>query len=268
MISPDEIPEVNIPTEIHFTRFGTNQYPGNEPQFKDEKSFKIFCHINEPTTSRWVEPVDNIIKYHKKYDKIVSSNPNVLQNCDNAVFMAYGTTWLNKSKHHLDSFGNFHESFATLIKNPSVSMICNNLQGKSGYSLRHIIHSYRDNIQGITNFYNSTRFPIHGLPYLPNDDKIHLFNSMYSIAIESSSEINYFTEKLIDCLITKTIPIYWGCLNIDEFFDTSYWVKLEDLFTFKFNEEYYNKNLNKIEDNFTKAKVYCENIIERILKVT
>ena len=55
---------------------------------------------------------------------------------------------------------------------------------------------------------------------LPEDDKKHLFKSQFSIAIESTSVENYFSEKLIDCLITKTIPIYWGCPNIEEFFDT------------------------------------------------
>jgi hypothetical protein len=30
---------------------------------------------------------------------------------------------------------------------------------------------------------------------------------------------NWFTEKLIDCFQTKTIPIYIGCDNISEFFD-------------------------------------------------
>lgn len=268
MISPEEIPEVDDMTEIHFSRFGVNDVPGMNPNFINKDAKKIFCHVNEPTTSRWVETPNDIIKHHKQYDKIVSSNPEVIKNCSNAIFMAYGTTWLNKSKHHSDSFGHFTEQLGTLPKNHSISMICNSLHGKSGYNLRHAIFSYRDNIQIAKNFYSSTRFPIDGLNLLPEDDKIHLFNSMYSIAIESSSEINYFTEKLIDCLITKTIPVYWGCPNIHEFFDTSYWIKIEDVFAFDFSENYYNDNLNKILNNFEQAKPYCENILQRILKVT
>ena len=31
---------------------------------------------------------------------------------------------------------------------------------------------------------------------------------------------NWFTEKVIDCFQTKTIPIYIGCPNIDKYFDT------------------------------------------------
>lgn len=268
MVSPEQIPIVDTDTEIHFTRFGTNRIPGMSPNFSNKDAKKIFCHVNEPSTSRWVESRDNIIKYHSYYDKIVTSNPEVLNNCNNAVFMPYGTTWLNKSDHHADSLGHFTEELGILTKNLSLSMICNSLHGKSGYNLRHVIYSNHNNIKIPKNFYSSTRFPIGGLELLPDDNKIHLFSSMYSIAIESSSEINYFTEKLIDCLITKTIPVYWGCPNIHEFFDTSYWIKVEDIFSFDFSEKYYIENLNKILDNFELAKPYCENILNRILKVT
>jgi hypothetical protein len=267
MISPEEIPDVSSSTEIHFTRFGKNQFPNGEPSFTDENSYKIFCHVNEPTTSRWVEPIENIIKYHKKYDKIVTSNPEVLDKCSNAKFMVYGTTWLNKSKHHPDSFGKFTDDLGTLKKELSLSMVCGSLSGKPGYNLRHAIFQNQDKILVSKKFYSSTRFIIPNVPTLPNDNKIHLFNSMYSVAIESTEEVNYFSEKLIDCLITKTIPVYWGCPNISDFFDISYWLNVDDLINFNFTDEYYYNNLEKINNNFEKAKQYCDNIIERILKI-
>ena len=31
----------------------------------------------------------------------------------------------------------------------------------------------------------------------------------------------------MDCLLTKTIPIYYGCPNISEYFDTRGWIILE-----------------------------------------
>lgn len=41
----------------------------------------------------------------------------------------------------------------------------------------------------------------------------------YSVVIENDTSENYYTEKLTDCLLTGTIPIYYGCPNIGEFFD-------------------------------------------------
>lgn len=267
MISKEEIPDVDIPTEIHFSRFGINSQQGYSPNFIDQNTKKIFCHINEPTTSRWVEKIENIIQYHNAYDKIVTSNPVILDKCSNAVFMAYGTTWLNKSKHHEDSLGKFSEDLGNIKKELSLSMICGFLHGKPGYNLRHSIFQQQHIINVPKKFYSSTRFPLRDVPQLPNDDKINLFGSMYSVAIESTSEINYFTEKIIDCLITKTIPVYWGCPNIDKFFDTSYWIKIEDIFNFQYTDEYYTNNIDKIKSNFEKAKPYCENLFKRVIEV-
>lgn len=41
---------------------------------------------------------------------------------------------------------------------------------------------------------------------------------MFSLAIENCSQENYWTEKLIDCFLTYTIPVYYGAPNVFEFF--------------------------------------------------
>ena len=45
-----------------------------------------------------------------------------------------------------------------------------------------------------------------------------LFPYQRSIAIENSSQQDYFTEKLVDCFMTWTVPIYFGCPNIHSIF--------------------------------------------------
>ena len=40
----------------------------------------------------------------------------------------------------------------------------------------------------------------------------------FTIAIENTCHDHYFTEKIINPLIYNTIPIYWGCKKIDEYF--------------------------------------------------
>lgn len=49
-----------------------------------------------------------------------------------------------------------------------------------------------------------------------------LLDYEFSIAIENSVETNYFTEKITDCVLTDTTPIYYGCENISQFIDSSY----------------------------------------------
>ena len=55
---------------------------------------------------------------------------------------------------------------------------------------------------------------------LLTDSKECLYYSMFNISLENSKQTNYFSEKIIDCFLTFTIPLYMGCLNIGEYYDT------------------------------------------------
>jgi len=42
---------------------------------------------------------------------------------------------------------------------------------------------------------------------------------MFHIAVENVRHNNWYTEKIGDAFASKTIPIYWGCPNIGDYFD-------------------------------------------------
>lgn len=70
-------------------------------------------------------------------------------------------------------------------------------------------------------FNTETGVDIYGYEYKSLHPKFKddaLFPYKFSIAIENSSQENYFTEKINDCFLTWSIPIYWGCPNISEYF--------------------------------------------------
>lgn len=48
-----------------------------------------------------------------------------------------------------------------------------------------------------------------------------LYGYKYSLAFENSCHDNYFTEKIIDCFLSWTKPIYYGCSNISKYFPKS-----------------------------------------------
>jgi hypothetical protein len=56
-----------------------------------------------------------------------------------------------------------------------------------------------------------------------------LLDYYYSISIENCSERDYFSEKLTDCILTNTVPIYYGCPNVDRFFSKTNIIQLSDL---------------------------------------
>jgi hypothetical protein len=51
----------------------------------------------------------------------------------------------------------------------------------------------------------------------------------YSIAIENSQVPHYWTEKIADCFLAGTVPIYWGCPNIEDYFPSDAMIRLESL---------------------------------------
>ena len=92
------------------------------------------------------------------------------------------------------------------------------------YSVRqHIIDNMHE-LNVPTQFYITTwnkdlhkKYP--HVPLLP-DSKQCLYYSMFNISLENSKQNNYFSEKIIDCFLTFTIPLYIGCTNIGEYYDT------------------------------------------------
>ena len=70
------------------------------------------------------------------------------------------------------------------------------------------------------------------------------------------------TEKLVDCLITGTIPIYWGCPNVGDFFDTDGMIIVNNLEEVQamvgtLNENEYIKRIEAVKKNLELAKQYA-----------
>lgn len=42
----------------------------------------------------------------------------------------------------------------------------------------------------------------------------------YHISLENSSQKHYWTEKISDCFLAETYPIYYGCTNLTDYFPT------------------------------------------------
>lgn len=281
----------NFPCEIHFTRFGRcNRLHNNiNPiQFDDPNSYKVFVSCNEPASSPNREPPWRIVQNAYQYDLILTTDPEVLDQVSNSVLFPYGTTWLSKeNKKHNDCLGVFDEDILQQIndKQNTISFMSTNHFGHAGYEMRRLIWNNRHLIKPKTVFYSSTRFITNqpswnGMQFsntihdglLPNDDKINLFKSMFSIVVESNQEPWYFSEKIIDPLLTKTVPIYWGCTNIDKIFDINGILQFNTIEEFfeKINsitEDTYEQLKPYIEKNYIIAKQYGRSIFDRVKEV-
>lgn len=157
---------------------------------------------------------DWIINNHERYFAILTHEEKILRACPNAYLMEFGTTWIHEYSFPLKEF--------------SVSTILGFKRILAGHRLRKKLWDKRKKITLPKKFFASGEGPRSRFPFLRlhkrnelilGNSKFPLFDSQFHIAIENTKQNNWFTEKLIDCFQTKTIPIYWGCPNIGKYFD-------------------------------------------------
>ena len=79
-----------------------------------------------------------------------------------------------------------------------------------------------------------------------------LCDYMFSIAIENAEYETYFTEKLLDCFATGTIPVYLGAPNIWNYFNKDGIIDLTE--EFYISDELYYSKIDAIEDNLERVK--------------
>ncbi|PKN51132.1 MAG: hypothetical protein CVU55_13440 [Deltaproteobacteria bacterium HGW-Deltaproteobacteria-13] len=48
----------------------------------------------------------------------------------------------------------------------------------------------------------------------------------YSLAVENSCSPDYWTEKLADCFLSWTVPFYYGCTNLEEYFPEESFIRI------------------------------------------
>lgn len=92
------------------------------------------------------------------------------------------------------------------------------------YSRRYELWKRRDEIVVPKAFFASvSRGQVPGdmhLHKLPTDSKRWVFQHQFHIAMENCCQVDYMTEKLFDCFRARVVPIYWGCPNVADYFDT------------------------------------------------
>jgi len=210
-----------------------------------------------------------LIENYQKYHTIITYNQNVLDKCPNAISYIYGTTWVNK---------NYYNNIDINKKQFHISVLSGTklMNSAPGHKFRQIIHHNQHLLIDfpITFFRSSQQKPIikdyGNNPLLEPNTTTHSKNKLFedfqfAIVIENSKQLNYFTEKIMDCILTKTIPIYWGCPNIADFFDTSGWIILETNTVEELSnkmrcltKEYYSLYKDIIEKNHKTAQKYTD----------
>ncbi len=136
-------------------------------------------------------------------------------------------------------------------KSKNASIIVSEKRSTEGHKLRHDI---------VSRFAEKYKVDVYGRGYNKIDSKLEaLRDYRYSIVVENERSEGWFTEKVVDCIVCGTIPVYWGdptigirFMNIPQFDSIE---ALENMLS-GLTDQAYTNSLSLIRSNFDRAKEY------------
>jgi len=127
-------------------------------------------------------------------------------------------------------------------KTKLISMIASNKTACSDHIFRQeIINQYKDKLDHYgRGFRNSLINKVDGLR-----------DYCFSLTMENGTYSNMYTEKITDCFMTGTIPIYYGINNIGDFFNIDGIILFDNNFRIEeLSFDLYNSKLEAVKENY------------------
>lgn len=191
-----------------------------------------------------------IQRYYDQYRSVLTFDRNTLE-LPNSQLCYFGGGWVAK------------EDWAMYPKTKNLSMTLSHKRYADGHIRRHECYeAIKDRLDGAHGFMNPIPNTLAGLK-----------DFRFNICVENTRCDYYFSEKLLDCFSTGTIPVYCGCPSISLLFNTNGIMEfetVEDMLEWipQCTEETYEKARPAIEDNMTRMATYWsyEVNIDRALK--
>ena len=192
----------------------------------------------------------------KDFDTIFTFSEDLLEKLDNAKFFPfcseiwYGHEIFNREKDDTILTPDIYQT-----KNKNISMVCSAKKGTEMQKIRHYFANEAlktGKVDIFGGFNKGKKFDYKSRT---------LKDYRYQIVIENDIKPYYFTEKIMDCFASMTIPIYLGATKIDNFFNIDGIIKINkksDLKSVLKNctEEEYQNRIGAIKENYEKCLKY------------
>ena len=145
------------------------------------------------------------------------------------------------------AYGSYIKDFGIFPKSKMASMITSNKRWTKQHEIRHDF--------AMTNIGKIDVFG-RGIKEIPNKE-IGLKDYFFSFCVENDTYDTYFTEKILDCFATGTIPIYMGTKRVVEHFNSDGIIFFDGTYDISsLNEELYYSKMDAIKDNFDRVQKY------------
>lgn len=220
----------------------------------DRKNFDKLLLIQGMEPIELNDISNEVIQNKNYFDKILSSFEEVLNFCENSELFLYASCWIltDKEKNPISLKKDYVNIFST-NKKFKLSHVMSSKNFLPGHNLRH---KTKDIIR------KKRKFDLFFPESIDGSLKYKLFeDSMFHISIENTKNHNYVSEKIVDCFMSYTIPIYWGTSNVFDFFkkDGIIFFETEEELEFildNLSEDFYNERIDSIIENY---KIASEN---------
>ena len=192
--------------------------------------------------SRAIENYDYYEQFIPKFEKFFTHSSDFLKKYDNCIWIPGGGIWVG------GIYGKGE------IKITEKTKLCSIVSSNKTMCK---LHNFR---LEIVNHLKNSKIDIFGLDnWKPIYESLE--NYMFSIVVENFQDELYFTEKLMNCFATGTIPIYLGAKNINEKFNIDGILSFNSLDELdkileNLSEDLYYSKMDSILDNFERCKQY------------
>jgi len=220
--------------------------------------------------------ISKVMEYPDFYDYVFTYHKFVLDNNPKARFFLATTIFVDINRKNEKRF-----SVSTVVGHKTATAY-------QGYKMRHELWFKRERITIPTEFYLSGgwRWTKPTIPTIYGeiqtegerrlgDIKDIVFDSMFHIAIENVHTENYHTEKLVDCFLKRSVPIYMRAKNIGDFFNADGIIQVDNVEQAieacnSLTEKDYYSRVDAMEDNYNRSLKYIDSnkmLTDRVLEV-
>ena len=211
------------------------EYPGkvlicvdsiNDVVVQDYSTYdkKVYLQIEPPEITN-TSMFAYICQNHGLFDLILTWHKE-LAKLPNAVLFPFGDCWTNYADTAPMTKQNVHNvEYSVGDKEKAVSFICTDKQMTYGHTLRHQIWNT------FLKHSDHKGLPLDFIMTPPRVEKkdIMFDKFQFAIVMENCIHDNWFSEKLVDCIAKRTIPIYYGPQNIGKYFNLQGMYRFYDL---------------------------------------
>ena len=241
----------NIGLDTHFYTHGAILETMGNP----DKRYALFQESESIIPEQY-----KIFETHKgierDFDKVITYSEKLLNTLDNAIlFPACASVWYTKEIYNGIKDPTELDENLYKKKTKDISMICSAKKRTPMQLIRHRIANdalMTGKVDMYGGFKDGKMFPYKSTT---------LTDYRFQIVVENDLTPYYFTEKIMDCFMSMTIPVYLGASKIGQFFNEDGIIKIDkdcdiERVLTKCTKEEYEQRQSAVIENYKKSLKY------------